>query len=88
MRIHCRWKPFTEQLPSDSPGIIDVFTVRYQAPHVPSRDRCIATTIHATILTTIGVIKEGFLLYQFVIRGGLIYIEQMEGICCGFSHDT
>jgi hypothetical protein len=31
------------QLPSDSPDIVDVFTGRYQAAHVPSRDRCLAT---------------------------------------------
>jgi hypothetical protein len=37
-------------LPSDSPGIIDVFTGRYQATHVSTRDRCIATAIHATII--------------------------------------
>jgi hypothetical protein len=31
MRIPCRGNPFTEQLPSDSLGIVDVFTGRYQA---------------------------------------------------------
>jgi hypothetical protein len=31
MRIRCRGIPFTEQLPSDSPGIVDVFTGRCQA---------------------------------------------------------
>jgi hypothetical protein len=31
MRISCRGNPFTEHLPSDSPGIVDVFTGRYQA---------------------------------------------------------
>jgi hypothetical protein len=36
MCIRCRRKPFTEQLPSDSPGIVDVFTGRYQATYVPS----------------------------------------------------
>jgi hypothetical protein len=28
MRIYCREKPFTERLPCDSPGIVDVFTGR------------------------------------------------------------
>jgi hypothetical protein len=50
MRIRCHGNPFTEQLPSDSPGIV-VFPGRYQATHVPSRDRCIATTRHAIIPT-------------------------------------
>jgi hypothetical protein len=36
-------------LRSHSPDIVDVFTGRYQAMHVPSRDRCIATVLHATI---------------------------------------
>jgi hypothetical protein len=36
MRIRYRRKPFTEQLPSDSAGIVDVFIGRYQATHVPS----------------------------------------------------
>jgi hypothetical protein len=49
MRIRCRGNPFTEQLPSDTPGIVDVFTDRYQVTHVPSRHRCIGTAIHATI---------------------------------------
>jgi hypothetical protein len=46
MRIRCHGNPFTEQLPSDSPSIVDVFPGRYQATHVPSRDRCIATTTY------------------------------------------
>jgi hypothetical protein len=46
MRIRYRGNPFTEQLPSDSQGIFDVFTGRYQATHVPSHDRCIATVLH------------------------------------------
>jgi hypothetical protein len=50
MRIRCRGNPFTEQLPSDSPGIVDVFTGRYQAMHVPSHDRCKAAAVHATLL--------------------------------------
>jgi hypothetical protein len=41
------------RLSSDSPDIADVFTGRYQATHVPSRDRCIATVLHTTILTRI-----------------------------------
>jgi hypothetical protein len=51
MRIRCRGGPFTEQFPNDSPGIADVFTGRYQATHVPSRDRCIATAIYTPILS-------------------------------------
>jgi hypothetical protein len=31
MRTRCRWNPFTEQLPSDSPGNVDVMAGRYQA---------------------------------------------------------
>jgi hypothetical protein len=50
MSIRCRRNPFTEQLPSDSPGIVDVFTGRYQATHVPSGDRCIATAISTTVM--------------------------------------
>jgi hypothetical protein len=34
MRIRCRGKPLTEQLPSDSPVFVDVFTCRYQAKAV------------------------------------------------------
>jgi hypothetical protein len=49
MHIRCRRNPLTEQLPSDSPGIVDMFTGRYQAMHVPSRDRCVATVLHFTI---------------------------------------
>jgi hypothetical protein len=37
------------RLPSDSPDIVDVLTGRYQATHIPSRHRCIATVLHATI---------------------------------------
>jgi hypothetical protein len=48
--IRCRGNPFTEQLPSDSPDNVDMFTGRYQATLVPSRDRYIATAINATIL--------------------------------------
>jgi hypothetical protein len=44
-------EPVTEQLPSDSPGIVVVYTGRYQATHVPSRDHCIATVLHVIILT-------------------------------------
>jgi hypothetical protein len=49
MRIRCCGNLFTEQLPSDSPGIVDVFSDCYQAIHVPSRDRCLATAIQATL---------------------------------------
>jgi hypothetical protein len=44
MRNPLRGNPFTEQLPGDSPAIVDMFTGRYQATHVPSRDHCIITT--------------------------------------------
>jgi hypothetical protein len=38
-----------KRLPSNSSGIVDVFTGRYQAKHVPSRYRCIATVLHITL---------------------------------------
>jgi hypothetical protein len=38
---------------AESMDIVDVFTGRYQATHVPSRDRCIATVLHATIYLTL-----------------------------------
>jgi hypothetical protein len=50
MHIHCRGNPYTEQLPSDSSGIVDVSTDHYQATHVPSHDHCIETAMHARIL--------------------------------------
>jgi hypothetical protein len=34
MCIHCRGKLFTEPLPSDNTGIVDVFTGRYLQPGV------------------------------------------------------
>jgi hypothetical protein len=37
------------RLPSDSSDIVDLFTGRYQATHIPSRYRCIVTVLHATI---------------------------------------
>jgi hypothetical protein len=49
MRIRCQMNPFTKQLPCDSLGIVDMFTGCNQVTHVSSRDRCIATAIHATI---------------------------------------
>jgi hypothetical protein len=36
MRIRCQWNLFTEQLPSNSPDIVDDFTGRYQATAVVS----------------------------------------------------
>jgi hypothetical protein len=51
MRIRCRGNLLTERLPSDNPGIFDVFTGRNQATHIPSCDRCRATVLHATIYT-------------------------------------
>jgi hypothetical protein len=49
VHVLCSGNMFTEQLPSNSPCIVDVFTGRYQTTHAPSRDRCIATILHATI---------------------------------------
>jgi hypothetical protein len=56
MRVRCHGKAYTEKLPSDGPGIVDVFTGRYQAMHVPSRDsngyaRCniLVTELHASL---------------------------------------
>jgi hypothetical protein len=40
---------FTEYLPSGSPFIVDMFTGRYLATHIPSRDRCVATATQVTI---------------------------------------
>jgi hypothetical protein len=34
MRIRCRGNPFTEELPSDGQGIVDVCAGRYQATAV------------------------------------------------------
>jgi hypothetical protein len=67
MRIRCRGNPFTGQLPSDSPDIVDVLTGHYQATHVLSRVRCIATAIHATVLIT----YSGFYrFYRRKVRSG------------------
>jgi hypothetical protein len=60
LRSRCRGNPFAEQLSSHTPGIVDVFTGRYQATHVPSRDHCIATSIQSTIfysLTALGAFR-------------------------------
>jgi hypothetical protein len=51
MRIRCHGNLFNEQLPSDNPGIVDAFTGLYQATHILSRDRCIATAIHSALFT-------------------------------------
>jgi hypothetical protein len=45
MRIRCRENPFTEQLPSDSPGIVDVFTDRYLETGVCLSAYCLATAV-------------------------------------------
>jgi hypothetical protein len=37
------------RLPSNSSDIVEVFIGRYQATHVPFRDRCIATVLHIKI---------------------------------------
>jgi hypothetical protein len=42
----CRGNPFTEQLPSDSPGIVDVFTGRYLETDVCLSAYCIATAVY------------------------------------------
>jgi hypothetical protein len=39
------------ELPNDSSDIINMFTSHYQEMHVPSRDRCIARVLRATVLT-------------------------------------
>jgi hypothetical protein len=49
MCIRCRGKPFTEQLPSDSPRIVVMFTGRYQATHFPARDRRKTTVLDVTV---------------------------------------
>jgi hypothetical protein len=43
MRNRCRGDPFTKQLPSDGPGIVDVFTDRYIETGVCFSAYCIAT---------------------------------------------
>jgi hypothetical protein len=40
------------RLPSDSSDIVDVFTSRYQATYIPSRNLCIVTVLHATVLSS------------------------------------
>jgi hypothetical protein len=40
---------FLGRLPSNISDIVDVFTGRYQATHVPSRYRCITTVLQVTI---------------------------------------
>jgi hypothetical protein len=45
MRIRCSGNPFTELLPSDSPGIVDVFTGSYLGTGVCLSAYCIATVV-------------------------------------------
>jgi hypothetical protein len=45
MRIRCRGNPFTEQQPSDSPAIVDVFTGRCLETGVCLSAYCIATAV-------------------------------------------
>jgi hypothetical protein len=45
MLIRCHGNPFTEQLPSDSPGIVDVFTERCLETGVCLSAYCIATAV-------------------------------------------
>jgi hypothetical protein len=47
--VCCCGNLFTEQLPGDRSGILNAFTSCYQARHIPSRDCCIETPIHATL---------------------------------------
>jgi hypothetical protein len=68
MRTRCRGNPFTKQLPSDSPGIVDGFTGHYQATHFPSRYRCIATAIQATILCSLTALGAFRLNTKFLIN--------------------
>jgi hypothetical protein len=59
MSIDCRGNPFTEQLPSNSPGIVDVFTDRYLEKgvclsaycciHYPVRGLCTVLSLYATV---------------------------------------
>jgi hypothetical protein len=48
---------------SDSLDIAEMFTGRYQAMHVPSRDLCIATVLHATISIQNVTISPTILMY-------------------------
>jgi hypothetical protein len=45
MRICCRGNPFTEQMPSDSPGTADLFTGRYLEMGVCLSAYCITTVL-------------------------------------------
>jgi hypothetical protein len=45
MHIRCRGNPITEQLPSDSLGIVDVFTSRYLETGVCLTAYCIVTAV-------------------------------------------
>jgi hypothetical protein len=45
MRICCCGNPFTEQLPSDSPGFVDVFSGRFLETAVCLSAYCIATAL-------------------------------------------
>jgi hypothetical protein len=66
--ICCHRNPFTEQLPSDSLGIVHVFTGYCQGTHVPSRDRCIATAIHTVIYFTLLCVWEFYYILLFVLN--------------------
>jgi hypothetical protein len=59
MYIHCHRNLFTEQLPSNIPGIADMFTSRYQATHVPPHNHYIATAVCATILEGVLLLGKG-----------------------------
>jgi hypothetical protein len=47
MSIRCRGNPFTEQLPSESPGFVDVFTGRCLETGVYLSAYCITTAVLA-----------------------------------------
>jgi hypothetical protein len=45
MHIRCLGNPFTEQLPSDNPGIIDMFNGRYLEMRICLSAYCKATAV-------------------------------------------
>jgi hypothetical protein len=71
------------QLPSDSSGIVDVFTHRYQATHVPSRDRCIATVLHATLFSKISPCQTDNAATCWTPFTGSPVCENKPNVCLG-----
>jgi hypothetical protein len=79
---------YTEQLPSDSPGIVDVSASRYQATYVPSRDSCIATVPYVTVLNFEYVISlciaQKHMAYSILSKN--IFSDYLVGRSRGYSY--